>query len=116
MTRMATPEERADHDRDLVKHELQPKNYRPMVNVNGREWAGNGLVFATKQEAEDNARELMSRWMLVTDTRADETSMPVNYRWVNRRLEPVERTMVEQRVEIDAVFGAGIANAKEGVK
>ena len=61
-------------------------NFRPMVNVSGREWAGNALVFATREEAEDNARELMSRWMLVTDTRADETDDPVNYQWADRKL------------------------------
>lgn len=60
-------------------------NWRPMVKV-GNEWAGNALVFATREEAEDNARELMGRWMLVTDTRADETDAPVNYRWVDRKL------------------------------
>jgi hypothetical protein len=63
-------------------------NYRPMVFVQ-REWAGNGLVFATKAEAEDNARELMSRWMLVTDTRADETDAPVNYTFHDGKLKPV---------------------------
>lgn len=64
-------------------------NWRPMVEVNGNEWAGNGLVFATKQEAEDNARALMMRWFLVTNTRADETSDPVNYRWVDHKLVPI---------------------------
>jgi DNA invertase Pin-like site-specific DNA recombinase len=39
-------------------------NWRLMVMVSG-EWAGNGLVFATREEAEDNARALMDRWMLV---------------------------------------------------
>jgi hypothetical protein len=52
-----------------------------MVNVNGREWCGNGLVFATRLEAEGNALALMSRWLLVTDTRADETNNPVSHRW-----------------------------------
>ena len=60
-------------------------NWRPMVKI-GNEWAGNALVFATREEAEDKARELMGRWMLVTDTRADETDAPVNYRWVDRKL------------------------------
>lgn len=65
-------------------------NYRPMVQVNGSEWAGNALVFATREEAEDNARELMSRWLLVTAMRVDETDAPVNYRWVERKLVRVE--------------------------
>jgi hypothetical protein len=66
-------------------------NWRPMVQVSGRsEWSGNGLVFATKQEAEDNAKDLMQRWTLVTDTRADETDNPVNYKWTDGRLVAVE--------------------------
>jgi hypothetical protein len=65
-------------------------NWRPMVNVNGREWCGNALVFATKQEAENNAHDLMMRWTSVTDSRADETDDPVNYKWTDGRLVRVE--------------------------
>lgn len=65
-------------------------NWRPMVCVNGREWAGNALVFATQKEAEDNAHDLMMRWTTVTDYRADETDEPVNYKWVDGRLVAVE--------------------------
>ena len=65
-------------------------NWRPMVNVNGREWCGNALVFATKKEAEDNAHDLMMRWTSVTDFRADETNDPVNYKWADGRLVSVE--------------------------
>lgn len=57
-------------------------NYRPMVQVD-QQWTGNELVFATRQEAEDNVRALAWRWTLVTDTRVDETEAPVNYRWKN---------------------------------
>jgi len=64
-------------------------NWRPMVNVSGREWCGNALVFATRDEAEANARALMDRWYVVTETRADETSNPVNYRWVDGTILPV---------------------------
>lgn len=60
-------------------------NWRPMVLVGGQ-WAGNALVFATREEAEDNARDLMARWLLVEDTRAEEIDAPVNYRWIDRRL------------------------------
>jgi hypothetical protein len=62
-----------------------------MVNVNGREWCGNALVFATQKEAEDNAHDLMMRWTSVTDSRADETDDPVNYRWIDNKLVRVER-------------------------
>lgn len=64
-------------------------NYRPMVQVSGREWAGNALVFATKEEAEGNVKDLKWRWLAVTDTRVDETDAPVNYRWVDGKLEEV---------------------------
>lgn len=41
-------------------------NWRPMVFVDGQ-WAGNALVFATKHEAEQNARALMyaGRWLRI---------------------------------------------------
>ena len=64
----------------------KPVHWRPMVLVQ-RQWAGNALVFATPQEALDNARELMGRWFAVTDYRADPTDAPVNYRWTADGLE-----------------------------
>jgi len=59
-----------------------------MVKVYGS-WCGNGLVFASKEEAESNAKNLMSRWMLVTDSCANETDEPVNYEWKDGRLVAV---------------------------
>jgi hypothetical protein len=50
-------------------------------------WLSNGLRFATEQEALDNARNLMGRWILVTKYRATECSDPVNSRWVGGELE-----------------------------
>ena len=63
-------------------------SYRPMVYVQG-EWAGNGLRFATYQEAEQSARDLMGRWTLVEDYRVDDSDDPVNYALVDGRLVPV---------------------------
>ena len=60
-------------------------SYRPMVYVQ-REWAGNGLRFATYQEAEQSARDLMGRWTLVEDYRVDDSDDPVNYALVDGRL------------------------------
>ncbi len=54
------------------------------------EWVPNGLRFATKEEAEANVRDLMSRWFAVTDTRVVESTDPVNYKWVDGKLEPIE--------------------------
>ena len=64
-------------------------SFKPAVLVQGA-WSHNALCFATKAEAEDNARELMNRWMLVEDSRADESTDPVNYRWVDGKLERVK--------------------------
>jgi hypothetical protein len=63
-----------------------PRSFKPMVLVQG-EWAGNALRFATEQEAQDNVRDLMGRWLLVSDTRVEPSDDPVNYKWVNGRLE-----------------------------
>lgn len=60
-------------------------SFRPMVYVQG-EWAGNGLRFATREEAEQSAAGLAARWFLVDDYRVDESSDPVNYALVDGRL------------------------------
>ena len=60
-------------------------SYRPMVYVQG-EWAGNGLRFATHEEANESACSLMYRWMLVENCRVDESDDPVNYALVDGRL------------------------------
>jgi hypothetical protein len=59
-----------------------------MVYVQG-EWAGNGLRFATSDEAEASARYLMVRWWLVDDIRVDESEDAVNYAWDNGLKEVV---------------------------
>jgi hypothetical protein len=51
----------------------------------GREWAGNGVRFATREEAEASARDLYSRWTLCVDYRADESDDPVNCEWDDAR-------------------------------
>lgn len=53
-------------------------------------WCGNALRFATKEEAEANVRDLMMRWFAVRETRVVECADPVNYRWVNGKLEEVK--------------------------
>jgi hypothetical protein len=56
-------------------------------------WAGNGLRFATKEEAEGNVRNLMMRWFAVREWRVVESDDPVNYRWdPETGLEPVDET------------------------
>jgi len=55
-------------------------SWKPQVLVQG-EWCSNALRFATKDEAEANARDLMRRWVLVRDSRAHQSDDPVNYVW-----------------------------------
>ena len=50
-------------------------------------WCGNALRFATREEAEANVRDLMMRWFAVRETRVVESDDPVNYRYVDGRLE-----------------------------
>jgi hypothetical protein len=66
-------------------------SWKPQVQVNGRpEWSGNALRFATREEAQDNVNDLASRWWLVTDVRVVESTDPVNYAWVEGKLQAVE--------------------------
>jgi hypothetical protein len=54
-------------------------SYAPEVFTDGQ-WAGNGLRFATREEAERWGRDLLMRWFVPTDSRAVESADPVNYR------------------------------------
>jgi hypothetical protein len=57
-------------------------SWKPEVIADGSgKWAGNALRFATREEAEANVANLMSRWMLVRETRVVESDDPVNYAW-----------------------------------
>ena len=69
-------------------------NWKPEVKVSGK-WERNGLVFATRAEAESNAKDLMWRWMLVEDSRAVESGEPVNYTYVDHVLTAVKNEGVE---------------------
>lgn len=42
----------------------------------------NNLAFATREEAEMSARDLMSRWMLVVEWRVGESDQPVNAKFL----------------------------------
>lgn len=52
-------------------------SWKPEVYDRG--WAGNGMAFETKEEAELWARDLLNRWFVPTDSRAVESDEPVNY-------------------------------------
>lgn len=42
----------------------------------------NNLAFATREEAERSARDLMNRWMLVVECRAVESDQPVTHSYM----------------------------------
>jgi len=65
-------------------------SWKPQVFIKSEnQWCGNALVFATEKEAADNARDLLMRWFVPTDFRAVESTDPVNYRYVDGKLEAV---------------------------
>jgi len=45
-------------------------SWKPEVRTDTGKWYGNGLRFETKAEAEDSAKSLMSRWLLIHAIRA----------------------------------------------
>jgi hypothetical protein len=51
-----------------------------IADSSGR-WSGNGLRFGTQLQAEAYARDLYSRWTLVTEFRATPTYDPLNAVW-----------------------------------
>jgi len=55
-------------------------SFKPQVQTNkDPNFYGNNLAFATREEAERSATDLMRRWFLVVDCRAVESDQPVNY-------------------------------------
>ena len=66
-------------------------SFKPEVSTDGgRTFQQNTLAFATRDEAETSARDVMSRWMLVTDWRVVESDQPVNYTLKDGVLEAVD--------------------------
>lgn len=63
-------------------------SYKPQVLV-GSEWATNGLAFATQEEAQQSADDLMSRWILVQDCGTVESDEVPNYELVNGELKAI---------------------------
>jgi hypothetical protein len=60
----------------------QRLSWAPEVMTDSGNWAGNGLRFATKEEAEMYVAPLS----LARNTRVIESFEPVNYRWEDGRL------------------------------
>lgn len=56
-------------------------SWKPEVRTgNDPKFYANNLAFATREEAERSAKDLMARWFLVVEWRVVESDQPVNYR------------------------------------
>lgn len=62
-----------------------------VVTDDSGKWCSNSLRFATKTEAEDSARDLAMRWTSVRDFRASESDDPVNYSYIDRKLQELKQ-------------------------
>lgn len=65
-------------------------SYAPEVIADSSgKWCGNALRFGTREEAERQVSDLSCRWFAVRETRVVESTDPVNYRYVDGKLERV---------------------------
>ena len=56
----------------IIALEPKVKSWQVLVIADrSGEWASNGMRYATKERAEEAARDLASRWMLVTDWKVE---------------------------------------------
>ncbi len=53
-------------------------------------WISNALRFHARKEAQDYAQHLAIRWTLVQNYRATRSRDPVNYRYLDGKLIPVD--------------------------
>jgi len=58
----------------------EAKNWKMEVLVDGK-WASNACVYATEKEAIEAGHELLGRWFVPVDSRAVESTDPVNYKF-----------------------------------
>ena len=66
-------------------------SWKPEVQMgDSGKWYGNGLRFASHEEALQSARDLSYRWVLVRDYRAVESDDRVNYEWADGGLKAVQ--------------------------
>lgn len=67
-------------------------SFKPEVQTMGDDkFYSNALAFATREEAEANAKDLYHRWTLCTAYRAVESDEPVTHTWVDGVLGYVEK-------------------------
>jgi hypothetical protein len=54
-------------------------------------WAGNGLRFAYRNEAQAYVADLFSRWTAVREPRVVESDDPVTHVWVRGGAQPIDK-------------------------
>jgi hypothetical protein len=64
-------------------------SFKPEVYITSEGWIQNGLAFATREEAEQNARDLLMRWFVPNDSRVVESDDKPNYSYINHELVPL---------------------------
>ena len=69
-------------------------SWKPRVKVvnNGDKWSLNGLCFATQNEAEQNAFDLMMRWTSCEECGAVEVDEPVTHTYIDGVLGHLQKT------------------------
>lgn len=69
-------------------------NYRYKVKVYADpKFYSNAVVFATRGEAENAARDKAAKWGGVADWQIEETDDPANYKFENERLVPLKENV-----------------------
>ena len=59
------------------------KTYKPTIKpFNEEKFYTNGQTFATKAEAEASAEARYNRWSQADDWGVEESTEPVNYKWI----------------------------------
>lgn len=61
-------------------------SYKPQFLIDG-EWCDNAVRFATREDAERNARAKFQSWSVPSDYRAAASDDAPNYRYTDGRLE-----------------------------
>lgn len=70
-------------------------SFKPQVTTGSDpKFYGNALAFATREEAEANAKDLFARWTLCTGHRAVESDEPVSHTYVDGVLKAAEKEVV----------------------
>jgi hypothetical protein len=81
---------RGSRRRSIPLQRRAEMSFKPEVQADDTgAWYDNALRFASRAEAEAQVADLMMRWTAVRGIRVIESTDPVNYRYVDGRLERV---------------------------